>query len=238
MTGSPESSPFHTGNPFSFLKRGKPRPALLSPALSIHHTPAAAREWDTASGFVTVQRRRRRGLRRLQPTPPAFQAHRHLPYRVGTFKSRRSPAKLAATTSVLGPQTRQLRLVPPPGEVWLQYQPSSPTSKEDEHLRPSGRFWGNIDSDSEVGRSAATEEPSPYWPTAVTPTSVSEDLDWLNTPPRDEAIYSVSCTLYSSAEVHLSQRHFECFDRAMRRLFQATPAGSHPFQGWDQFRLR
>ena len=219
VTGSPESSPFHTGNPFSVLMRRKPPPQLLNPALSIHRTPAAARDLDTASGFVTVRRHRRRGLRRLQPTPSAFHAHRLLPYRVGIFKARQSPAKPAAPTAMLGPQIRQLRLAPPPGEVWLHHQPSSPTSKDDEHLRPRGRFWGNSDSDSEVRQSAANEEPSPYWPTAATPTSVSEDLDWLNTPPKDEAIYSVSCTIYNSAEVNLSQRHFPCFGRAMRRLF-------------------
>ena len=238
MTGSPQSAPFHTGNPFLVLMRRKPPTPLLSPALSIHRTPAAAREWDTASGFVTVQRRRRRALRRLQLTPPAFHAHRRLPYRVGIFKSQRSPAKPAATTAVLSPPICQLRLAPCPGEKWLQHQPSIPTSKEAEHIRPRGQFRGNSDSDCEVAQSAATEEPSPYWPTDAAPTSVSDDQDWLNTPPRYEAIYSVSCTIYNWAAVRLSQRHFPCFKSAMHRLSQAMPAGSHPFKVWDQFRLR
>ena len=70
--------------------------------------------------------------------------------------------------------------------------------------------------------------------------STVSDLDWLYgfAPEEDEAIYSVSRTLYNSAEVHLSQRNFPCFGRAMCRLFQATPAGNHPFKGWDQFTLR
>ena len=59
VTGSPRSSDFHMGTPFSVLTCRKPPPPLLSPALSIHRTPAGAPDWDTATGFVTVQRRRR-----------------------------------------------------------------------------------------------------------------------------------------------------------------------------------
>ena len=135
-------------------------------------------------------------------------------------------------------------------------EPSTTSSNGTSTMPPlRGKFWRSDSSDIEATSQSESDPGTRGYRAFCQKTDVKEDLDWLldhnpeheaprNTnipaPARlsDEVLFSVSCTLYNSAEVRLSQRHFPCFGRAMRHLFQATPAGSHQFKGWDQFRLR